>query len=232
MSETSIVQKVQSEIQTELANKETAAALLSTTFKGLTPQLMFQALREGMIRGFTFREFLQRDVYALPFNTKNGPTYSIVTSIDFARKIASRTGQYIGKSEPIFEIDEETGAILSCKITVKRLVSGHVGEFTELVYFAEYDGKRNLWLSKPKTMIAKVAEMHALRMAFPEEMAKLYVEEEFDKPSRISEVVENQTTSNLTMGNHYAEEINTTEDGTGEAPDAETIIQIEEETNK
>jgi hypothetical protein len=32
-------------------------------------------------------------------------------------------------------------------------------------------------------MIAKVAEMHALRMAFPEDLAKAYVEEEMEKPT-------------------------------------------------
>ena len=33
---------------------------------------------------------------------------------------------------------------------------------------------------KPRTMISKVAEMHALRMACPEELAQSYVEEEVE----------------------------------------------------
>lgn len=233
MTEKSLVERVSQEIKVELSNESVSRALIATTFKGLTQVLMKQALMEGMLRGFSFQEFMQRDVYALPFNGKGGATYSIVTSIDFARKIASRTGQYFGKSAPKFEVNEEQGQIISCEITVKKLINGQCGEFSALVYFNEYDGKRNLWLSKPRTMIAKVAEMHALRMAFPEEMAKLYVEEEFDKPSRISAVVEHIEDGGLTMGKY-----DTTKDqgeiGEGidpETPDTETIIQIEEATN-
>jgi len=87
----------------------------------------------------------------------------------------------IGKGEPVYTYTEVAGGkkqIETCAVTVKRLVSGHIGEYTAKVFFSEYSTGKNLWVSKPHTMIAKVAEMHALRMAFPEEMAKQYVEEE------------------------------------------------------
>src|SRR5262249_1271140 len=116
----------------------------------------------------------ERNVYAIPF--KDG--YSLVSSIDYARKLGMRAG-VVGKSAPSFEMDGK--AILSCTVTVKRQVKGVIGEWTATVFFTEYNTGKNLWNSKPRTMIAKVAEMHALRMACPEELSQTYSEEEFDK---------------------------------------------------
>jgi predicted RNA-binding protein YlxR (DUF448 family) len=74
--------------------------------------------------------------------------------------------------------EEVDGKIISCSVTVHRLVSGHNGSYTARVYFDEYSKGRDLWVTKPRTMIAKVAEMHALRKACPEELSQAYVEEE------------------------------------------------------
>lgn len=172
------LQVVEKEFQRELkVNQKALNALLATTFKNFSPDLMQKAIFEGMMRGFTFKDFLQKDVYAIPY----GQSYSLVSSIDFSRKIAMRSG-LSGKSEPIFK-ETENGKIVSCTITVKRNVAGSIGDYTATVYFDEYDTGKNLWLSKPHTMIAKVAEMHALRSAFPEEMAKQYITEEMQKGS-------------------------------------------------
>ena len=79
-----------------------------------------------------------------------------------------------------------------------------MGDYTATVYFDEYTKGRDLWKSKPRTMIAKVAEMHALRMAFPEQMEKHYVEEEFDaesKEPRMREAEAAVESSDLQMGN-------------------------------
>jgi len=137
--------------------------------------LMKQAVMDGVIRGFELKNFLEKDVYAI----KYGNSYSLVTSVDYARKIAMRSG-IAGIDEPKYEEDGK-GGVVSCSVTVKRVVSGHLGEFTAKVYFKEYTTGKNLWASKPRTMIAKVAEMHALRKACPEELAQAYVEEEMIK---------------------------------------------------
>lgn len=173
------VELINKEINKELANQETSRALLATTFKGLQPQVMKQAIMEGMLRGFTFKDFLEKNVYAVPF----AGGYSLITSIDYARKIAMKSG-LVGKSEPIYEEDDE-GNIISCTVTVKRQVNSYVGDYTAKVYFKEYSTGRNLWVTKPRTMIAKVAEMHALRSAFPEEMKQQYVEEEIQKETEV-----------------------------------------------
>lgn len=174
------ITKFQQEINTELAKKEVFNALVATTFDALYQrhdgvQLIKRAMLEGMMMGFTFEDFLKKNVYAVPF--KN--SYTLITSIDLARKIGMRSG-ICGKSAPIYE-DDENGRVKSCTVTVKRKIDEHVGEYTATVYFSEYDTGKNLWVSKPRTMIAKVAEMHALRMACPEELAKNYIIEEMDQ---------------------------------------------------
>ncbi len=173
----STVALVKREITRELGHPETVKALLDTTFKGLDESSMKRALLEGMIRGFAFKDFLQKDVYAIPY----GGTYSLVTSIDYSRKIGMRSG-VIGVTEPVYEFDADGKTPISCSVTVKRRVGQDIGEFSAKVFFKEYSTSQNLWKSKPLTMIAKVAEMHAYRKACPEELAQNYVEEEFHKP--------------------------------------------------
>ena len=177
MSDLEIITK---EINSELEKVEIQKVLLSTTFKGLSLGNMKRAMFEGMTRGFTFKNFLEKDVYAIPF--KDG--YSLITSIDYARKLGMRSG-VVGKSEPIIEMGVDK-KIVSCSVTIERKVADYVGKFTAKVYFDEYNTGKNLWITKPRTMISKVAEMHALRSACPEEMAQVYVEEEMQK-----EVIEN-----------------------------------------
>lgn len=166
---------IQEETMKELADPEVFKTLLATTFKGLTEPKMKEAIMDGIIRGFTFKDFRERNVYAIPFNNRDGASYSLVTSIDYSRKVAQKAG-ILGMDEPIFE--EKDGKIVSCSITVKRKVGKDIGTFTAKVYFDEYNTGANQWAKRPRTMIAKVAEMHALRKACPEVLSQQYVEEE------------------------------------------------------
>jgi len=163
---------IQEEINKELASPEILNTLVSYTFKGLNPSLAKRALIEGMMIGFSFKDFLQKNVYAIPF----GNSYSIVGSIDYCRKVGMRSG-IVGVEAPIFTEDDKK-RILSCSVTVKKKVGSYIGDFTALVYFNEYSTGRNLWVKKPRTMLSKVAEMHALRKACPEELSQVYIEEE------------------------------------------------------
>lgn len=186
----SIVVKIQNEVTSQLASKEVMNALIGTTFKGLGEVQVKQAITEGMMRGFTFKDFLEKNVYAIPFN--RGTQYSLITSIDYARKIGMKSG-IVGKTAPTFTYNEDK-TVESCTITVKKNIEGVIGEFTETVYFDEYykkgyEGKPTLWDTKPRTMIAKVAEMHALRMACPEALSQAYVEEELQKETSNGDVL-------------------------------------------
>lgn len=174
--EGSTVALIKAEINTQLADPETMQSLLDVTFKGFEPQLMKRALLEGMLRGFTFKEFLNKDVYAIPY----GNEYSLVQSIDHARKIGAKSG-IVGVRKPQYVV--EGGKVTACSVTVlKRFPDGYIGEFEAEVEFKEYSTGKNLWASKPKTMVSKVAEMHALRKACPEELAQSYVPEELERP--------------------------------------------------
>lgn len=176
MNEIAIINE---EVKQQLANPEVLQTLIATTFKGVNQALVPQAIVEGRIRGFTFKDFLEKNIYAVPY----GQQYSLVTSIDYARKVGMRSG-VIGKSAPQYEerqtADNKT-QLISCTITIKRRVKEDVGEYTAKVYFNEYSTGKNLWTTKPRTMIAKVAEMHALRMACPEELSQAYSEEEVEQ---------------------------------------------------
>lgn len=176
------IEKINQEINVELSNEATVRALLATTFKGLDAQTMKRALIEGMIRGWKFEDFLKRRVYAIPF--KNWKTqeigYTLLGSIDHFRSIAMKSG-VVGKDAPMFE--EADGKLVSCSVTVKRKFDEYIGDFTATVYFDEYnkpgkEGKPSNWDNMPRTMLAKVAEMHALRMACPDELDKAYIEDE------------------------------------------------------
>lgn len=179
-----VIVKINEVLNRELADPKALAALLATTFKGLDATKAKQAMMEGMIRGYTFQDFLKKNIYAVPF----GNGYSLVTSIDDARIRGMKNG-VIGKSAPTYTYisgkPESMDTIESCSITIKRNVDGHIGEFTATVYFDEYTKGRDLWKTKPRTMIAKVAEMHALRMACPEDLSQAYVEEEFDREREV-----------------------------------------------
>lgn len=189
------VEIINKEINTEISKPEVAAALLATTFKGLQTPVMKQAIMEGMLRGYTFKDFLEKNIYAIPY----GGGYSLVTSVDHARKIGMRSG-IVGVSAPLYEMDGDK--IVSCTVTVKRKVNEHIGEYSATAYFNEYTTSRNLWITKPRTMLAKVAEMHALRKACPEELSQSYVEEE----------VQQQTVKEATVidSNPYEEKLKAT----------------------
>lgn len=162
--------EIKAQVKKELS-PEIMTALIATTFKGLNPLNVEKAIVEGMMRGFHFDDFLQKNVYAIPF----GDGYSLVTSIDYARKLGMKGG-IVGTSAPIY--DEKDGKIISCTVTVKRKVDDYIGDYSATVFFEEYNTGRNQWKTKPRTMIAKVAEMHALRKACPEELSQSYSEEE------------------------------------------------------
>lgn len=160
------------------------------------------------MRGHTFQDFLKKRVYAIPF----GNGYQLVTSIEEARVKGMKNG-VIGTSAPQYSLKAD-GSVESCEVTVKRLTHGIVGEFTALVFFDEYTKGRDLWKSKPKTMIAKVAEMHALRKACPEDLSGIYVEEEFDREAEIIQKPNTRmkdakaASKSLTMGTYAKENSN------------------------
>lgn len=173
--------EIRNSVKSIVGNSEVVNALAQTTFQGLEPSNIPKALLEGMIRGYSLNDFLTKKIYALPFkdHSNNTQNYSLVTSIADTRSIAVKAGQS-GKSAPHYEFSEDGKLPISCSVTVWKKGGDDRG-YTATVYFSEYTTGKNLWVKKPLTMIAKVAEVHALRMAFPDELAQHYIEEEFEQ---------------------------------------------------
>lgn len=131
---------------------------------------------------------LMKQLYFIKYDKKDrngnviGHDVSYVTSIDGYRIIAARTGQFMGTDEPRYEYNN--GMPTHCTVTVYRLVQGIKCAFTAKVAFREYSTGKNLWINKPETMIAKVAEAHALRKAFPQDLSGVYTQDEMDQVSQ------------------------------------------------
>jgi phage recombination protein Bet len=117
-----------------------------------------------------------------------GSSWQMIVTIDGYRAIAEQTGKYAGSDAPIFTYGEPPAYTSSKKmipesatVTVYKIVSGTRCPFTATVFWDEYNGGRNNWVSMPRTMLAKVAESHALRKAFPAVLSGTYTQEEMDQ---------------------------------------------------
>lgn len=130
---------------------------------------------------------MQKPVHIVPMWDKNaqGMRDVIMPGVGLYRTQAARSGQLAGISEPEFGPDVTTtigGAGVTypewCKVTVKRLVNGHVAEFTACERWRENyavaGGKEKsiapnaMWSKRPYAQLAKCAQAQALRTAFPE----------------------------------------------------------------
>lgn len=96
---------------------------------------------------------------------------------------AARSGEYLGKSEPVFgptRTEKLDGVTVTfpewCQITVYRMVNGQRAEFPAREYWMENYATRKrdstapnaMWAKRAFGQLGKCAEAQALRMAFPE----------------------------------------------------------------
>jgi hypothetical protein len=124
--------------------------------------------------------------YLVPRKSGGQTNWVEQTGIDGLRLIAGRTREYAGSDEPVFvETDQKTTAGKTrpskASVTVWRFVQGVRCPYTGSVYWEEYAQSSSTWNGMPHVMLAKCAEAHALRKAFPEDLSGLYVEEEMDQ---------------------------------------------------
>ena len=78
--------------------------------------------------------------------------------------------------------------------------------FYDEVALQEYNTGKSLWKSKPATMIRKVALVHCLREAFPDDFAGLYSEEEMPDRSSAPATVEVEPVTVQEAANAKAED--------------------------
>lgn len=159
-------------------------------------QQQIQLIRDMCARDCTDNEFLllmqlsktyqldpfAKQIWAVKYG--NNPA-AIFCGRDGFLAIAHRSGKFDGmESGTRKDGDDLVGW---CRIYRKDMSR----PFEVEVSLAEYSTGKNLWQTKPKTMIVKVAESHALRRAFG--ISGLYAPEEIDtgdrpEPRYVSEV--------------------------------------------
>jgi phage recombination protein Bet len=141
-----------------------------------------------------------KEIYLVGYKGK----YSVITSINGFRKIASRTGEYAGSEDPKYnlksdgsfktaaELIEEQKKPSTCTVTVYRIISGIRCPYTHTAVFKEFEGgSYSMWPKMPFQMIAKVAESFALRKAFGGEFEGIYTDDEI--PALRGETTADQT---------------------------------------
>lgn len=112
-------------------------------------------------------------VHFIKYGTGPG---TIVVGIEGFRSIAARTGKISGIKRGVIK---EDGKLVAGWCEVYRSDWQHPAR--EEVPFAEYNTGKGPWSKMPETMIKKVAEAAALRMAFPDDLGGVYTKEEMDQ---------------------------------------------------
>ncbi|ERG63500.1 hypothetical protein L332_03395 [Agrococcus pavilionensis RW1] len=145
---------------------------------------------------------IAKQIYCLARKTKAGWRWSIQVSIDGARLVAQRSGEYEGQTTPEFTADGVTWTQVwlekeppkAARVGVYRrgfreplyavaLWDAYVQTRDEWVQ-GQKTGKQlvsEMWLKMGPLMLAKCAEMLALRKAFPHDLSGLYSEEEMSQ---------------------------------------------------
>ena len=174
--------------------------LPAATGGGIIPaqysQQQIQLIRDMCARDCTDNEFLllmqlaktyqldpfAKQIWAVKYG--NNPA-AIFCGRDGFLAIAHRSGKFDGMESGTRKDGDDL--IGWCRVYRKDMSR----PFEVEVSLSEYSTGKNLWLTKPKTMIVKVAESHALRRAFG--ISGLYAPEEIDtgdrpEPRYVSEV--------------------------------------------
>lgn len=149
-------------------------SLIKDTFgKGLTDTEFSLYLETAKSRGL---DPVLKQIHAV----KRQGQMTIQVGIDGYRLIASRTGDYAGSDEAVFDYDKQN-KLTKATVTVYRIVQGTRCAFTASARWSEYYPGGNqafMWNKMPETMLEKCAEGKALRKAFPGDLSGLYVNEE------------------------------------------------------
>jgi phage recombination protein Bet len=139
--------------------------------KGATPDELKLFLHR--CKAFGLDPLKPGQIYFIKYGSGPG---TIVIGIEGFRSKAARTGKLSGIKRGVIK---EDGKLVGAWAEVYR--SDWKECAREEVALSEYTTGRGTWLKMPETMIKKVAECAALRMAFPDDLGGLYGEEEMQQ---------------------------------------------------
>jgi phage recombination protein Bet len=109
-------------------------------------------------------------IYFIKYGNSSG---TIVVGLDGFRSLAAKTGKHRGTRRGV---TKENGVLTGGWAEVSR--EGWVHPARADVSLSEFSKQGGNWKTMPETMIQKVAECSALRMAFPDELGGVYGEDE------------------------------------------------------
>ena len=111
------------------------------------------------------------EIYCIPYKTKDGTTYSILTGYEVYLKRAARLGKLDGwKCEAFGSVEDGS---LYAKVTIWRKDWSkpfeHTAYYVEAVNKNSYGKPISMWAKMPIFMTKKVAIAQAFRLCFPDE---------------------------------------------------------------
>lgn len=154
-----------------------------------------QATRAELVHFFHYCNQLKlnpllKDIHFVKFGSA---VPQIIIGIGGFRKVADRSGKHSGTERGVTK--DGDGNVVQAWAKVHR--SDWKIPAETVVDREEYDTRKNNWATKPGTMLMKVAEVQALRIAFPELLSNVYSEEERETIVTTSKVVDPERDQNI-----------------------------------
>lgn len=156
---------------TDQYSQEQLKLIVSTVAKGATQNELLLFLHRCKV--LELDPLKPGQVHFVKYGNNPG---TVVVGIDGLRARAQKTNKLRGVKRGV--IKDEHGRLIGAWAEV--YVAGWEVPIREEVPLYEFNTGRGMWTKMPETMIKKVAEGHALRMAFPDVCGGLYTDDEID----------------------------------------------------
>jgi hypothetical protein len=171
----------------EQTGPHAAAAASTPTDAVLAEAAAYTALHQSEFSELKPAQFAQYIYPVTRYDRRRGARLQFVYKINTLRTLAQRAGGFCGYVGTKIEYGENEREPFKATVTVVRKIEGERSEFIGTAVFSEYyPGPGTFWDEKPCLKLEYCAEALALRKAFPESLADLYLSEEMSAADRAS----------------------------------------------